>query len=139
MTKRSIVVVFALLLLVLLSAGLWAKMHESDAMPAAKSTDDEMDRCTMTCTMLMDHYNKNFARMKAHEGDSQCWQTCWKRLGPAKSASMEEMKTFWMERRPMNMRANQCAQACWRVNHQDSNTVEVGGWRSEPRDTACAF
>jgi hypothetical protein len=50
---------------------------EYGAMSSSESTN-EFDRCTMTCTMLMQHYNKNFAVMKAHEGDKQCWQTCWR-------------------------------------------------------------
>jgi hypothetical protein len=44
---------------------------------------------------------------------------------------------MWMSRMGNNMRANQCAQACWRKFHDESNTVEVGGWRSAPRTVVC--
>ena len=183
----------------------------------------EFQRCTQTCNNMIVFYNQTYPTMRAREGDSLCWQSCWDRyheeggrirrsmqmgrhdriqrrmllrtggvvpdeanlgqVGPARQypemynsgvqdayvmrqqsmmeggygyerdrrrsterASMErrearmgmrpsasEMKAFWAERRPNNMRANMCAQACWRMHHNDDRGVSVGGFRSEPR------
>jgi len=98
----------------------------------------EVDRCTTTCSMLVDHYNKKFAAMKAHEGDKQCWQACWSRAGTSESGSAAEMKSLWMGNMASSMRVNQCSQACWRKHNDNSNTVEVGGWRSAPRTAVCS-
>lgn len=147
MSKRLLGVVIAVVLTLLVAGVLWAAYEKSmgegmepgmgmmeSAMPAYEK---EFDRCTMTCTMLMNHFNKKHATMKAHEGDKQCWDTCWSRMGERKSGSATEMKDMWMKNRAERMRANQCAQACWRKHNQESNTVEVGGWRSTPRGNAC--
>jgi len=95
------------------------------------------DRCTTTCAMLMNHYNRKFATMGAHEGDMQCWQTCWTRQGMGRTGTADEMKAGWMQFMGQSMRVNQCTQACWREHHENSNTVVVGGWRSEPRSVVC--
>ncbi len=138
MSKRFAGVLIAMVLVVAAAGALWATQHEG-TMPAGHSAGyaKEFDRCTMTCTMLMNHYNRNFGAMKAHEGDKQCWHTCWSRFGSAREeASTSDMKELWMRNRVERMRANQCAQACWRI-HNDSSMVEVGGWRSAPRDVVC--
>lgn len=180
----------------------------------------EFQRCTQTCNNMIAFYNQTYPTMRAREGDSLCWQSCWDRyleaggrvrrsmhldrhdriqrrmllrtggvvpdeanlgqVGPARQypemynsgvqdayvmrqqsmmeggyvyerdrrmsterTSMErrearmgmrpsasEMKAFWAERRPNNMRANMCAQACWRMHHNDDRGVSVGGFRS---------
>jgi hypothetical protein len=71
--------------------------------------------------------------MKTHEGDKVCWQNCWTRFGSGGSPSVTDQKDLWTSKTTENMRANQCAQACWRTQHNDSRTVSVAGWRSEPR------
>jgi hypothetical protein len=50
-----------------------------------------------------------------------------------REAGVAEKKAMWRDMRDKHMRANQCAQACWRTHHNDETAVEVGGWRSEPR------
>lgn len=52
---------------------------------------------------------------------------------PMAAGGMDEMRAFWMQRRPTLMRRNQCAQACWRIHHSGSNVAAVKGWRSAPR------
>jgi hypothetical protein len=103
-------------------------------MPAAK----EFDRCTKTCTLLMDNYRKMYATMRAHEGDKQCWGTCWSRFGQGDNPTADMQKNTWMKQMPERMHTNQCAQACWRVHHDQANEVAVGGWRSAPRAVSCA-
>ncbi len=138
MSKRLVIALIAVAL-ILVAAGALRATHQEGSMAAGHSAEyaKEFDRCTMTCTMLMNHYNKKFAAMKAHEGDKQCWHTCSSRSGgTGEEASTSDMKELWMKNRAERMRANQCAQACWRI-HNDSNTVAVGGWRSAPRDAVC--
>ncbi len=143
MSVRMLGVAVAVAVLLLVAGALWAQYGtpgqmmakpEGGMMPAAK----EFDRCTMTCTLLMDNYQKKYASMRAHEGDKQCWQTCWSRMGKGSGPTMEAQKGVWMQNHPNHMRANQCAQGCWRINHDQSKEVAVGGWRSAPRDTVCA-
>ena len=136
MSGRVIAVLVALVLIIAVAGALWAE-YASEKRAAKASCEGESDRCTMTCTMLMNHYNKKFATMKAHEGDKQCWQTCWSRMGRGETGTVAETKALWMKNMAPNMRVNQCAQACWRSHHEDSNTVEVGGWRSAPRTVVC--
>jgi hypothetical protein len=86
----------------------------------------------------MDHFGDKFGKMKAREGDKQCWQTCWSRSGRQTRGTAAGMKKLWMSKMGTQMRANQCAQACWRKHHSDKNEVRVGGWRSQPRSNVCA-
>ncbi len=129
MSKRLLGLIIALAFALVAAGTLYAEY--------GKGAMSEVDRCTMTCSMLIDHYNKKFAAMKAHEGDKQCWDTCWSRMGKSEMGSAGEMKSLWMERMPENMRVNQCAQACWRKHNDNSKTVAVGGWRSTPRSVVC--
>ena len=128
MSTRLLGIFVAVVFTLLIAGALYAEY--------AKGQMGEVDRCTMTCSILMDNYNKKFATMKAHEGDRQCWETCWSRMGRGQTSSVADMKALWMSQMAENMRANQCAQACWR-KHNDSNTVAVGGWRSTPRTVVC--
>ena len=130
MSKRVLGLIIVVLFAVMAAGTLYAEQ--------AKGKMGEVDRCTMTCSMLIDHYNKQFAAMKAHEGDKQCWETCSSRMGRSETGSAAEMKSLWMDKMGSTMRVNQCAQACWRKHNDNSNTVAVGGWRSEPRSTVCA-
>ncbi len=136
--------VIAMAVLLATAGALWAEYgtrpetgmmekSEMSMMPMAK----EFDRCTMTCAMLMNHYEKTYGMMRAHEGDKKCWSTCWSRYGEGAMLTTEKQKELWMKQRPERMRANQCAQACWRAHHEDAKEVMVGGWRSTPRDIAC--
>ena len=130
MSKRLLSLIVGVVFALLIAGTLYAQQE-------AKKTS-EVDRCTTTCSMLVDHYNKKFATMKAHEGDKQCWQTCWSRASTSESGSAAEMKSLWMGKMASSMRVNQCAQACWRKHNDNSNTVEVGGWRSTPRTAVCS-
>ena len=130
MSKRLLSLIVGVALALMVAGTLYAQR--------ATGTMSEVDRCTTTCSMLIDHYNKKFATMKAHEGDKQCWETCWSRHGTSESATAAEMKALWMRKMADNMRVNQCAQACWRKHNDNSNTVEVGGWRSTPRAVVCS-
>ena len=114
-------------------------MMESKSPEMMATPVKDFDRCTLTCNMLMDNYGKKFATMKAHEGDTQCWDTCWSRYGnpSMKMATAADKKSLWTDNRADRMRANQCSQACWRVHHDNENTVAVGGWRSAPRGVVC--
>lgn len=135
MRRRTVAVLVAVLLALGVAGALWA---EYGARAEGKATcASEADRCSMTCTMLTNHWNKKFGTMKAHEGDKQCWEICWRRMGKEGAGSAAELKALWMENMASNMRANQCAQACWRKSHDNSSTVEVGGWRSTPRSIVC--
>ncbi|MFB3880509.1 MAG: hypothetical protein ACE149_04560 [Armatimonadota bacterium] len=151
MSKRTQGIAIAVIVLLLAAGAVWAQygtrtestekpghmmmtQPEAGMMPAMK----EFDRCTMTCTLLMDNYQKKYSAMKAHEGDKQCWQTCWSRFGMGEKAAAEKQKETWMAHRAEQMHANQCAQACWRVHHDESKEVMVGGWRSNPRAVVCA-
>ena len=130
MSKRLLSLIVGVVFVLMIAGTLYAQY--------TKGKTSEGDRCTTTCSMLIDHYNKKFAAMKAHEGDKQCWETCWSRAGTSESGSAAEMKALWMTKMASTMRVNQCAQACWRKHNDNSNTVEVGGWRSTPRTTVCA-
>ena len=134
MSKRVLGVVIAVLFTFALAGVLYAQYGTT----SSSASENEFDRCTMTCTMLMNHYHKHFAAMKSHEGDKQCWDTCWKRYGEGANPSTSDMKNLWMQNRAENMRVNQCAQACWRIHNDKSGTVAVGGWRSTPRTVVCA-
>ena len=135
MSRRYVALLVVAGLALLVAGALWAG---SATREGSATCENEADRCTMTCTMLMNHYNKKFAAMKVHEGDKQCWETCWFRMGKGTAGSAQEMKTLWMGKMAENMRVNQCSQACWRKHHRESMTVEVGGWRSDPRSQVCA-
>ncbi len=113
-------------------------MREQMPVRRAPSLAGEHSRCTKTCTTVMAHYTKQFGSMKTHEGDRQCWETCWKRFGDRakKQAVATEMKRLWMMRNARQMRINQCAQACWRRHHEGETAVSVAGYRSEPRPWA---
>jgi hypothetical protein len=133
--------VFGVLIAVIFTfavAGVLYAEYGARSSSATPTYENEFDRCTMTCTMLMNHYNKNYAAMKSREGDKQCWRTCWNRQGEDASPSTSDMKSLWMKNREMSMRVNQCAQACWRTHNDKSGTVAVGGWRSTPRTVVCA-
>ncbi len=136
MKPRVIAVLVAMALTVVVAGALWAQYG---AKPQAGQVEgqSEVDRCSMTCSMLVNHWNKKYAAMRAHEGDKQCWDTCWSRFGEGRGESAAEMKALWMGRMAESMRTNQCSQACWRKFHDDSNTVAVGGWRSTPRTIVC--
>jgi len=151
---RMLGVVIAVVALLLMAGALWAQYGsygsqsepmakpeagmtakpETGMMPAAK----EFERCTKTCTLLMDNYHKMYPTMRAHEGDKRCWSTCWSRYGERSNPTADEQKGMWMKQMSGRMHANQCAQACWRVHHDDSKEVAVGGWRSVPREVGCA-
>jgi hypothetical protein len=129
MTTRGLAVLVGLALMIVIAGALLAE--------ARAAGQSEADRCSMTCTVLMRHWDRKFNTMKAHEGDGQCWNTCWERFGTGQECPAADKKKIWMSRMGDNMRANQCAQACWRKFHDESNTVEVGGWRSAPRSVVC--
>jgi hypothetical protein len=124
----------AAVLAVAVTGLVWA-MTTTAPKPAGQS---EYSRCTKTCTTLMDYYRGQYAKMKAHDGDKTCWDNCWARYGKTKSPTVAEQKALWAQHMPKELRANQCAQACWRVHHDGKRTVTVAGWRSEPRpNTVC--
>jgi hypothetical protein len=125
----------ALVLVLAIAGVLWAK-HESKGAKATGISD--WARCTKTCSTLMQLMARSHARVKVHEGDKQCWQTCWNRMGKGATRSAARMKAFWTQNSAKHMRANQCAQACWRMHHDNTKMVQVKDWRSEPRDTICA-
>ena len=130
MSKRLLSLIVGVVFALMIAGTLYAEYGTKEM--------SEVDRCTKTCSVLVDHYNKMFPAMKAHEGDKQCWQTCWSRMGKTESGSAAQMKSLWMGKMTENMRVNQCSQACWRKYNDNSNTVEVGGWRSMPRTIVCA-
>jgi hypothetical protein len=151
MPKRMQGIAIAIIVLLLAAGALWAEYaarsepaatteHRMMAQPEATMMPvmKEFDRCTMTCTLLMDNYQKKYSAMRAHEGDKQCWKTCWSRFGMGENPTAEKQKEMWMTHRAESMHANQCAQACWRVHHDESKEVMVGGWRSNPRGVVCA-
>jgi len=148
MSKRLLVLLIIVAVVVAATGVLWAAQMtkpetpakpEAMMKPAEVTPQADFDRCTTTCNLLMDNYTKKYATMKAHEGDMQCWNTCWSRYGTAGQAKVTAMdkKDLWMKNRADRQRANQCSQACWRVFHDNENTVSVGGWRSAPRGVVC--
>ncbi len=136
MMKRLVALIVGVFFLLALAAA-FAAQRQPMAMKKMSSMGEKA-RCTKTCTTLMDYYNKTSPKMKAREGNKQCWDTCWSRNGKGMKPNAAGLKSFWMGKMPMNLRANQCAQACWRKHHDNSNTVQVAGWRSMPRASACA-
>ena len=147
--SRKLIAMFVMVLFIVALAGtLMAAKERTDKMKMTgmklmghmKDTmhKSEPGRCTKTCDTLLANYRKMFSMMKSHEGDKQCWQTCWSRYGKSQTTSTADMKKLWVSKTSENMRANQCAQACWRMHHKNSNTVEVAGWRSMPRTAVCA-
>ena len=148
MARKWIPMMVIAALVVALVGVIWAKAPEQGARQdrermarermvrtRAPSLVGEHNRCTKTCTIVMSHFNKQFAAMKTHEGDRQCWELCWNRFGgkSQKSAAATEMKRLWMTRNARQMRINQCAQACWRRHHEGQAAVSVAGYRSQPR------
>ncbi len=128
MSRRVVVVVVMLALVLTVASMVWA------ARAAPKGGD--YNRCLATCDTVIKYYGTKRATLKAHEGDKQCWSTCDARLNRSKNAgNAQAMKAFWTEQKPTNLRANQCAQACWRKYHKGA--VNTAGWRSEPRSVAC--
>ena len=155
MDRKWLTVILTAALLVALVSILWAatqtdkmqgemreramKMGEKARTTAGLPTmTKEHDRCTKTCNTVMPYYHQKFTTMKTHEGDQDCWRTCWNRFGDrsVKAPSATQMKTLWMTRRPQYMRVNQCGQACWRRFHQGQAAISVAGYRSEPRPWA---
>ncbi len=90
-------------------------------------------RCTETCNTFTSHYRFRYSQMTSHEGDATCWSTCWQRFGGTGTPPAAQMKTFWAQRRPLNMKNNLCSQACWRTFHGGSGTAQVANWMSSPR------
>lgn len=147
MTRKWISLLVIVALVLALAGVIWAKTAQQGRMaqkPAAAGSmvprqvptvAKEFDRCTKTCQTVMPHFTNKFATMNTHEGDRQCWQTCWNRFGDKskKSASATDTKRLWMTRNSRHMRINQCAQACWRKHHQGQAGVTVAGYRSQPR------
>ena len=134
MSRRLTGVLVAMVFLLSVAGALWAQ----HAVRTGEATcEKEADRCTTTCSMLINHYNRKFGAIKAHEGDKQCWETCWARMGESSEGSAADMKALWMEKMAENMHVNQCSQACWRKFHEESGAVTVGGWRSRPRTVVC--
>jgi hypothetical protein len=129
MSRRVIASVVVVLFTLAFANLLWAK--------AAPKPKGDCCRCARTCTTVMSFYSGKYAKMKAHEGDKQCWQTCSTLKGKS-SASAQAMKAFWKQNMHTSMRANQCAQACWRSYHKGSSNVRVAGWKSAPRSATCA-
>jgi len=145
---RQITILLLVLGLATAVAGLlWAQSYgqSSDKAMGDKAmtmgnmpSQSEYTRCTKTCNTLMDFYHKQYAKMKTHEGDKTCWGNCQTRYGQGESPSMAGQKSLWSSKVADSMRANQCAQACWRTHHSDNRTISVAGWRSEPRsNTVC--
>ncbi len=126
-------VVSAVIVVTLIGAT-WAKQQSQKPRSHAAS---EYRRCAKTCSVLLDQFNTSYPKMQPHEGDEQCYNTCWARTGKGQPGSPSEAKKVWQENMPSHMRANQCAQACWRRRHKESATVAVGGWKSEPRSAIC--
>ena len=129
MARQMIVLVLVLVLAMAVAGLLWARSAPygqtgGKAASAGKMmpAQNEYSRCTKTCSALMDYYHKQYAKMKTHEADKTCWSNCWTRYGKGKSASTSDEKNLWTSRMAQNMRANQCAQACWRSEPR-SNTV----------------
>jgi hypothetical protein len=152
MARRIMILLLVAALASAVAGLLWAQgygqssdnaMTTDKAMTSGKTmgnmpSQNEYTRCTKTCSMLVDFYHKQFTTMKTHEGDKTCWSNCWTRYGQGGSPSAADQKTLWFSKVADNMRANQCAQACWRTHHSDSRVVAVAGWRSEPRpNTLC--
>ena len=129
MSRRSVVVVVMLAWVLAVASMVWA------ARAAPKGGD--YNRCLATCDTVTKYYGTKRATLKTHDGDKQCWSTCDARLDRSKNAgNVQAMKAFWIQQKTTNLRANQCAQACWRKYHKGA--VSTAGWRnSEPRSVAC--
>jgi len=149
MTRRVIVVLLVVVLAVAVAGLLWAKTapgkgtHAVSKMVAGKGKmapmHSEYTRCAKTCNALLGNYQKQYAKMKTHEGDKTCWANCWTRFGSGDEGAATDQKKLWTTKMTANMRVNQCSQACWRTHHKESRTVSVAGWRSEPRpSTVCS-
>jgi len=132
--KRWASLVVSAVIAVTLIGAMWAKQQSQKPHSHAAS---EYRRCAKTCNVLLDQFNKSYPNTPTHEGDKQCYDTCWARMGKGKPGTASEMKKLWQENMPSHLHANQCAQACWRQRHRDSMTVAVGGWKSEPRSAMC--
>jgi hypothetical protein len=133
MTRWVSLVVSAVIAVTLIGA-MWAKQQSQKPHSPAAS---EYRRCAKTCNALLVQFNESYPNRPTHEGDKQCRDTCWARMGKGKPGSASDMKNLWQENMSSHMRANQCAQACWRQRHRDNKTVSVGGWQSEPRTIVC--
>jgi hypothetical protein len=126
MSRRVLAVLVVVAFALVCAGGLWAKSVDKC----------DRDRCGKTCTALMKNWTGKCSVTKAHDGDAQCWQTCAARADK-KDASPQEAKAIWSKQMVTEMRANKCAQACWRKAHSNKSLVPVVGWRSEPRPSAC--
>jgi len=149
MARKWFAVLVTAALVVALAGVIWAKTNYQGQMTQDKMMRDqakmqvaravslmgEHARCTKTCNTVMPFYTKKFTTLRTHEGDKQCWHTCWNRFGDRtmKSASMTDMKKLWTSKNAQSMRTNQCAQACWRKYHEGQAMITVAGYRSEPR------
>lgn len=132
--KRWASLVLAAGVIIASIGAIWARQESQQPEPVAPG---EYRRCVKTCNALMEQFNRSYPRMRVHEGDRRCWETCWARMGKGEPDTASSMKKLWLEQMPSNMRANQCARACWRRQHEQDETVRIGGWRSEPRSALC--
>ena len=124
MFRRVVVVVVLVAMLLAVAAGVWAAKRSKGC--------EDCSRCLTTCNTLVKYYTQKLPTMKSHEGDKQCWQTCDARFNQsAGPRDAKAMKAFWAGKRAANLRANQCAKACWRKFHSGSQTVNA----SQPRGT----
>ena len=126
MSRRVLAVLVVVAFALVCAGGLWAKSADKC----------DRDRCGKTCTTLMKNWTGKCSVAKAHEGDAECWTTCAVRAGQ-KEASVKEAKALWAKQMVSEMRANKCAQACWRKSHGSKSLVSVANLRSEPRASAC--
>jgi hypothetical protein len=92
-------------------------------------------RCVATCATVMPYYQQRFAALQTHDGDTQCWANCWRQFGDSTrpNPTADQQRQLWRSRSPQYMRANQCAQTCWRKYHPQDTAVLVAGLPSLPR------
>jgi hypothetical protein len=92
-------------------------------------------RCVATCATVMPYYQQRFAALQTHDGDTQCWANCWRQFGDSArpNPTADQQRQLWRSRSPQYMRANQCAQTCWRKYHPQDTAVLVAGLPSLPR------
>ena len=145
MVKRWLPIILMLALVLVVAGALWARAAHPQATgqprvqaaaPGGHPTlASEHKRCTSTCNTVMPYYQKKYATLKTHDGDRRCWQSCWNRFGDKskKNVAVNDMRKLWSSKNAQNLRANQCAQACYRKYHHEEAEITVAGYRSQPR------
>lgn len=152
--KRWILVVLVVGLILAMASLLWAmERSQKQKAPAIQacppntsahamtgkmpSQAKEHKRCVVTCNTVMPFHRRKYAALKTHEGDTQCWHNCWNRFGDTTqtNVSLSDKKQLWQGKNAQYLRANQCAQTCYRRFHNQKAqpAIEVAGAHSRPR------